>query len=286
MTDQQSKIENQKSAIGYIVGGGLERILPRPADRPLPGSPGRRLRRHPQRRLAVLRPGHRPAARRHRPALRRRAERDAPAARPGAGPARPDPLHQPGDPASPDARARARTRFARSTRPGRRNTPTSRRARCRSRPCRRTTPRSAWPPAATSPRSSATRTRRAISSSATPASRATPSASTWTSSSSAPPGVFGATGTGKSFLTRIVLAGLMHHNKASVLVFDMHNEYGYDDTASDTGLRVTGLKTKFASRVRVVGLGAGTTIRGRTPGFQPGDRHERHHPGRYRTADA
>lgn len=80
-------------------------------------------------------------------------------------------------------------------------------------------------------------------------------------------GVFGATGTGKSFLTRIVLAGLMHHAKASVLVFDMHNEYGYDDTASDTGLRVTGLKTKFASRVRVVGLGAGTTIRTATPDF-------------------
>ncbi|MBU4224768.1 MAG: DUF87 domain-containing protein, partial [Chloroflexi bacterium] len=55
-------------------------------------------------------------------------------------------------------------------------------------------------------------------------------------------GVFGATGTGKSFLTRIVLAGLMHYNKASMLVFDMHNEYGFDDTASDTGLRVTGLK--------------------------------------------
>ncbi|HVM71233.1 MAG TPA: ATP-binding protein [Anaerolineales bacterium] len=80
-------------------------------------------------------------------------------------------------------------------------------------------------------------------------------------------GVFGATGTGKSFLTRIVLAGLMQHNRASVLVFDMHNEYGYDDTASDTGLRVTGLKSKFASRVRVVGLGAGTTIRGSAPDF-------------------
>jgi hypothetical protein len=80
-------------------------------------------------------------------------------------------------------------------------------------------------------------------------------------------GVFGATGTGKSFLTRIVLAGLMHHSRASVLVFDMHNEYGVDDTASDTGLRVTGLKTKFASRVRLVGLGSGTTIRGKTPDF-------------------
>ena len=80
-------------------------------------------------------------------------------------------------------------------------------------------------------------------------------------------GVFGATGTGKSFLTRIILAGLMHQNHASVLVFDMHNEYGYDDTASDTGLRVTGLKTKFASRVRVVGLGAGAIIRNESPDF-------------------
>ncbi len=80
-------------------------------------------------------------------------------------------------------------------------------------------------------------------------------------------GIFGATGTGKSFLTRVVLAGLMHYNKASVLVFDMHNEYGYDDTASDTGLRVTGLKTKFASKVRVVGLGPGAKIRGSAPDF-------------------
>ena len=80
-------------------------------------------------------------------------------------------------------------------------------------------------------------------------------------------GVFGATGTGKSFLTRIVLAGLIHYNAASVLVYDMHNEYGFDDTASDTGLRVIGLKTKFSSRVRVVGLGGGTQIRGQAPDF-------------------
>ncbi len=80
-------------------------------------------------------------------------------------------------------------------------------------------------------------------------------------------GVFGATGTGKSFLTRILLAGLIHYNEASVLVFDMHNEYGYDDTASDTNLRVVGLKTKFASRVRIVGLGRSSTIRGQRPDF-------------------
>ena len=80
-------------------------------------------------------------------------------------------------------------------------------------------------------------------------------------------GVFGATGTGKSFLTRLVLAGLIHHNRASVLVLDMHNEYGFDDTASDTGQRVTGLRTKFPGRVRVVGLGQGAQIRGQIPDF-------------------
>ena len=80
-------------------------------------------------------------------------------------------------------------------------------------------------------------------------------------------GVFGATGTGKSFLTRLVLAGLMHYNKASVLVLDMHNEYGFDDVASDTKKAVTGLKTKFKSKVRIVGLGSGATIRGQVPDF-------------------
>jgi energy-coupling factor transporter ATP-binding protein EcfA2 len=93
-------------------------------------------------------------------------------------------------------------------------------------------------------------------------------------------GVFGATGTGKSFLTRLMLAGLIHHDNASVLVFDMHNEYGFDDTASDTHDAVVGLKTKFGTRVRVVALGAGALIRGLAPDFtleidekdiQPGD---------------
>jgi energy-coupling factor transporter ATP-binding protein EcfA2 len=78
-------------------------------------------------------------------------------------------------------------------------------------------------------------------------------------------GIFGATGSGKSFLTRIILAGLIEHNAASVLVFDMHNEYGFDDIASDTGQPVVGLRSKFASCVRVVGLGRKSTIRGKTP---------------------
>ncbi|GAP12979.1 predicted ATPase [Longilinea arvoryzae] len=80
-------------------------------------------------------------------------------------------------------------------------------------------------------------------------------------------GIFGATGTGKSFLTRIILAGLIQYDKASVLVFDMHNEYGYEDIASDTKKAVPGLKTKFGARVRVVGLGAGAMIHNMPPDF-------------------
>ncbi|MFN2303563.1 MAG: ATP-binding protein [Anaerolineales bacterium] len=80
-------------------------------------------------------------------------------------------------------------------------------------------------------------------------------------------GIFGATGTGKSFLTRVILAGLIRRGKTAVLIFDMHNEYGPDDTASDTGLRVPGLKGKFHSKVRLVGLGRGATIRGQQPDY-------------------
>ena len=81
-------------------------------------------------------------------------------------------------------------------------------------------------------------------------------------------GIFGATGTGKSFLTRIILAGLIQHDQAGVLIFDMHNEYGPDDTSSDTNQRVPGLKNKFPAKVRLVGLGRDSTVRSTVPDFQ------------------
>lgn len=80
-------------------------------------------------------------------------------------------------------------------------------------------------------------------------------------------GIFGATGSGKSFLTRILMAGLIQRNRSSLLVFDMHNEYGYDDVASDSGMKVNGLKTLFPARVRVVGLGANSMVRGTPADF-------------------
>ncbi len=80
-------------------------------------------------------------------------------------------------------------------------------------------------------------------------------------------GIFGATGTGKSFLTRMVLAGLMKEGIAGALVFDMHNEYAYDDLDSDNTRPVKGLRSLFGSQVQVAALGKGAMVRGLTPDF-------------------
>ncbi len=80
-------------------------------------------------------------------------------------------------------------------------------------------------------------------------------------------GIFGATGTGKSFLTRMVLAGLMKEDAAAALVFDMHNEYAFDDLDSDKGETVRGLQSIFGQKVQVAALGAGAKVRGNSPDF-------------------
>ncbi|MBK8988076.1 MAG: ATP-binding protein [Chloroflexi bacterium] len=80
-------------------------------------------------------------------------------------------------------------------------------------------------------------------------------------------GIFGATGTGKSFLTRMVLAGLMKEDVAAALVFDMHNEYAFDDADTDRDTRVRGLKSLFGGKVQVAALGAGAQVRGHSPDF-------------------
>jgi uncharacterized protein len=80
-------------------------------------------------------------------------------------------------------------------------------------------------------------------------------------------GIFGATGTGKSFLTRMVLAGMMKEDVAAALVFDMHNEYGFDDQDSDNTAVVKGLRSLFGNKVQIAGLGKGASVRGKTPDF-------------------
>ena len=65
-------------------------------------------------------------------------------------------------------------------------------------------------------------------------------------------GIFGKSGTGKTFLTRICLCGIIKHKKAVNLVFDMHGEYGWTGTTEDpTRQGVNGLKKYFGSRVSV-----------------------------------
>jgi DNA helicase HerA-like ATPase len=59
-------------------------------------------------------------------------------------------------------------------------------------------------------------------------------------------GVFGKSGTGKSFLTRLLLCGIIKANAAVNLVFDMHSEYGYT-SQSEAGHQVKGLATLFPS---------------------------------------
>ncbi len=70
-------------------------------------------------------------------------------------------------------------------------------------------------------------------------------------------GIFGKSGTGKSFLTRIFLSGIIHRDVASMLVFDMHNEYGWQAMSeSKAAPRVKGLKQLFGHKVVVYSLDA------------------------------
>ncbi len=66
-------------------------------------------------------------------------------------------------------------------------------------------------------------------------------------------GVFGKTGTGKTFLARLLLIGMIQENAAANLVFDMHSEYGWEGT-SEEGRKVKALKQLFPSKVAVFAL--------------------------------
>ncbi len=67
-------------------------------------------------------------------------------------------------------------------------------------------------------------------------------------------GVFGKSGTGKSFLTRMILAGVVQAGSASTLIFDMHNDYGWS-VKDEAGREFKGLRQLFPdSRVSVYTL--------------------------------
>ncbi len=66
-------------------------------------------------------------------------------------------------------------------------------------------------------------------------------------------GVFGKSGTGKSFLSRMLLAGIIREAVAVNLIFDMHNEYGWHGTLEGGG-EVKALKQIFPGRVKIFTL--------------------------------
>ena len=80
-------------------------------------------------------------------------------------------------------------------------------------------------------------------------------------------GVFGKSGTGKTFLTRLLLIGILQSGKASNLVFDMQSEYGWKGYSEDNR-EVKGLKQLFSSQVAVFSLDEESSRRrGLTPDY-------------------
>ncbi|AFY73815.1 putative ATPase [Synechococcus sp. PCC 7502] len=75
-------------------------------------------------------------------------------------------------------------------------------------------------------------------------------------------GVFGKSGTGKSFLTRLLLSGVIRKQAAVNLIFDMHSEYGWE--AAREGKKfstVKGLRQLFPAQVQIYTLDPESTLR-------------------------
>lgn len=75
-------------------------------------------------------------------------------------------------------------------------------------------------------------------------------------------GIFGKSGTGKSFLTRLLISGIIHKEAAVNLMFDMHSEYGWAAVSEGKQFSmVKGLKQLFSNRVEIYTLDAESTNR-------------------------
>jgi len=66
-------------------------------------------------------------------------------------------------------------------------------------------------------------------------------------------GIFGQSGTGKSFLARLAISGVIKAKVAVNLIFDMHDEYSFDKQTED-GRWVKGLRQIFGSQVLIYSL--------------------------------
>lgn len=79
-------------------------------------------------------------------------------------------------------------------------------------------------------------------------------------------GIFGKSGTGKSFLTRLLISGIIRKNAAVNLMFDMHSEYGWEAVSEGKRMStVKGLRQLFPSCVEIYTLDAESTHRRGVP---------------------
>ncbi len=78
-------------------------------------------------------------------------------------------------------------------------------------------------------------------------------------------GIFGKSGTGKTFLTRIVLCGIIKNQRAVNLIFDMHSEYGWKGSYEGDRAEVRGLKQYFREKVAVFTLDPESSRRREAP---------------------
>jgi hypothetical protein len=75
-------------------------------------------------------------------------------------------------------------------------------------------------------------------------------------------GVFGKSGTGKSFLTRLLLSGIIRKQAAVNLIFDMHSEYGWEAVSEGKQFStVKGLRQLFPSQIQIYTLDPESTRR-------------------------
>ncbi|MFS8806170.1 DUF87 domain-containing protein [Synechococcus sp. R6-10] len=75
-------------------------------------------------------------------------------------------------------------------------------------------------------------------------------------------GIFGKSGTGKSFLARLILAGIIRKRAAVNLIFDMHSEYGWEAASEDKhASTVKGLRQLFPGQVQIYTLDPDSTRR-------------------------
>ncbi len=75
-------------------------------------------------------------------------------------------------------------------------------------------------------------------------------------------GIFGKSGTGKSFLTRLLLSGIIRKGAAVNLIFDMHSEYGWEAAREGKQFStVKGLRQLFPGQVQVFTLDPESTRR-------------------------